>query len=125
MGGKLTSQKSPKLEDLKEDKVNYAPIPTGQLLDGKVGKFTVKVEQMEAQLVTFLQEEEWLGQSDQHLLENGFFKVIRFSNIFCEQRSGERPRHVGERALPGGILPRRSRQGADQKPETTRRSVDG
>ena len=76
MGGKLTSQKSPKLEDLKEDKVNYAPIPTGQLLDGKVGKFTVKVEQMDEQLVTFLQEEEWLGQSDQHLLENGFFKVI-------------------------------------------------
>ena len=83
MGAKLTSsQKSPKLgsvADLKEDNFNYAPIQFGHLLEGKVGKFTVKVEEMEEQLLTFLQEEAWLEQSDEQLLENGFFKVIQFS----------------------------------------------
>ena len=80
MGAKLTrSQKSSKLESvsqLKEDNFDYAPIQFGQLLDGKVGKFTMKVEEMEEQLLNFLQEDAWLDQSDEQLLENGFFKVI-------------------------------------------------
>lgn len=79
MGAKLTSsQKSLKLDcvaDLKEGSFNYAPIQFGHLLEGKVGKFTVKVEEMEEQLLTFLQEEAWLDQSDEQLLEIGFFKV--------------------------------------------------
>ena len=85
MGAKLTrEQKSSKLESvshLKEDNFNYAPIPFGHLLDGKVGKFTVKLAEMEGQLLAFLQEETWLDQSDEKLLENGFFKVIRLSQI--------------------------------------------
>ena len=82
MGAKLTNQKSSKLEivaDRKKDKVNYvnyAPVPFNQLLNGKVGKFTVKVEQMEEQLLTFLQEDAWLDLSDEQFLENGFSKVI-------------------------------------------------
>ena len=102
MGAKLTSQKSSKLEsaaDLKEDKVNYAPVPFGQLLEGKVGKFTVKVEQMEEQLLTFLQEEAWLHQSDEQLLQNGFSKVIQtFLNyvLIEDHNSDERPSSVGE-----------------------------
>ena len=79
MGAKLTSsQKSLKLDcvaDPKEDNFNYAPIQFGHLLEGKVGKFTVKMEEMEEQLLTFLQEEAWLDQSDEQLLEIGFFKV--------------------------------------------------
>jgi len=78
MGAKLTNQKSSKpkiVVDLKKDDINYAPVPFNQLLDGKVGKFTVKVEQMEEQLLTFLQEEAWLDLSDQQLLENGFSKT--------------------------------------------------
>ena len=102
MGAKLTSQKSSKLEsaaDLKEDKVNYAPVPFGQLLEGKVGKFTVKVEQMEEQLLTFLQEEAWLHQSDEQLLQNGFSKVIQtFLNyvLIEDHNSDEGPSPVGE-----------------------------
>jgi len=71
MGAKLTKQKTSKLKivaDLKKDEAKYAPVPFNQLLDGKVGKFTVKVEQMEEQLLTFLQEEAWLDLSDQQLL---------------------------------------------------------
>ena len=84
MGAKLTNHKSSKLEivaDLKKDEIKYAPVPFNQLLDGKVGKFTVKVEQMEEQLLTFLQEDAWLDLSDEQLLENGFSKVIFTSNV--------------------------------------------
>ena len=44
----------------------------------KVGKFTVEVEQLEEQLISFLQEESWLTQSDEELLHSGFFKVTQF-----------------------------------------------
>ena len=49
-----------------------------------MGKFTVKVEEMEEQLLTFLQEEAWLEQSDEQLLENGFFKVIFLNCVLIE-----------------------------------------
>ena len=104
MGAKLTSQKPPQLNsvDLKVDNIKYSPIPFGRLLDGKVsklfvkalhwssyiqiscitmgkvGKFTVEVDQLEEQLISFLQEEFWLTQSDEELLHSGFFKVIQF-----------------------------------------------
>ena len=84
MGAKLTNHKSSKLEivaDLKKDEIKYAPVPFNQLLDGKVGKFTVKVEKMEEQLLAFLQEDAWLDLSDEQLLENGFSKVIFTSNV--------------------------------------------
>ena len=45
---------------------------------GKVGKFTVEVDQLAEQLISFLQEESWLTQSDEELLRNGFFKVAQF-----------------------------------------------
>ena len=45
---------------------------------GKVGKFTVEVDQLEEQLISFLQEESWLTQSDEELLHSGFFKVTQF-----------------------------------------------
>ena len=96
MGAKLTNQKSSKLEifaDLKKD--NYAPVPFNQLLNGKVGKFTVKVEQMEEQLLTFLQEDAWLDLSDEQLLENGFFKVLS-SSVLSEPNADKRPSSVGE-----------------------------
>ena len=99
MGAKLTSQKPPQLNsvDLKVDNIKYSPIPFGRLLNGKVsklfvkalenmecitmvkvGKFTVEVDQLEEQLISFLQEESWLTQSDEELLHSGFFKVIQF-----------------------------------------------
>merc|ERR1719228_2796848 len=77
MGAKLTSQKPPQLNsvDPKVDNFKYSPIPFGRLLDGKVGKFTVEVVQLEDQLISFLQEESWLAQSDEELLHSGFFKT--------------------------------------------------
>ena len=103
MGAKLSHQKSSKLKnvaDLKKDEVNYAPVPFNQLLDGKVAKFTVKVERMEEQLLTFLQEEAWMDLSDQQLLENGFSKVIFNSpvrsSVLSEPNADERPSSVGE-----------------------------
>jgi len=77
MGAKLTSQKPPQLNsaDIKVDNIIYSPIPFGRVLDGKVGKFTVEVNQLEEQLISFLQEESWLTQSDEELLHSGFFKT--------------------------------------------------
>ena len=95
MGAKLTNQKSSKLEIVADLKKDYAPVPFNQLLNGKVGKFTVKVEQMEEQLLTFLQEDAWLDLSDEQLLENGFFKVLS-SSVLSEPNADKRPSSVGE-----------------------------
>ena len=43
-----------------------------------MGKFTVEVDQLEEQLISFLQEDSFLTQSDEELLHSGFFKVTQF-----------------------------------------------
>ena len=65
----------------------------------KVGKFTVEVDQLEEQLISFLQEEFWLTQSAEELLHSGFFKVAQVWHLSSFDRkpiADKRPWFAGE-----------------------------
>eukprot|EP00092_Neocalanus_flemingeri_P011347 GFUD01012227.1.p1 GENE.GFUD01012227.1~~GFUD01012227.1.p1 ORF type:complete len:310 (+),score=70.34 GFUD01012227.1:95-1024(+) len=73
MGNLVSNRKTSKFEVPKAEEIRDAgALPLDQLFLGQNGLFTMKEKGMEPDLLTFLQEDAWLQQSDEELLTIGF-----------------------------------------------------